>query len=210
MKVRLNLATAPLENHRRFLLGAALGGGAALALFLLLSMQAYRNWRSSSELRAETARLQGEMMKFREERRLLEDFFSTPDARRIRDRADFLNGLIQQRSFPWTKIFENLEEKLPAGVRVVSISPRMDKGRVEVKLVVGANSDENKIKFLEALEQSEEFSRVQVVSENRPLRTDADALLLEVVAWYKTVLPPAGVPAAGPATAAAARRGGGN
>lgn len=206
MKVRLNLATAPLENHRRFLLGASLGGGVALVLLLVLSVQAYRNWRSSSELRAETARLQSELVKFREERRLLEDFFNTPDARRIRDRADFLNGLIQQRSFPWTKIFENLEEKLPAGVRVVSISPKMDKGRVEVKLAVGARSDENKIRFLEALEQSEEFSRVQVVSENRPLRTEEDAVLLEVVAWYKTVLPPA----AGGATAAAARREGGN
>lgn len=127
MKVRLNLATTPLENHRRFLLGAGLGGGVALVLLLLLSVQAYRNWRSSSELRAETAQLQSELLKFREERRLLEDFFSTPDARRIRDRAEFLNGLIQQRSFPWTKIFENLEEKLPAGVRVVSISPKMDR-----------------------------------------------------------------------------------
>lgn len=75
-----------------------------------------------------------------------------------------------------------------------------------MKLAVGANSDENKIKFLEALEQSEEFSRVQVVSENRPLRTDADAVLLEVVAWYKTVLPAA----TGGATAAAVRRQGGN
>jgi Tfp pilus assembly protein PilN len=207
MKVRLNLATAPLENHRRFLLGALIGGGLALALFVTLSLQVYRNWRSSSEVRAEVGQLQGDLTKFRGQRKALEDFFSTPEARRIRDRAEFLNGLIQQRSFPWTKIFENLEEKLPAGVRVVSISPKMDKGSVEVKLTVGASSDENKIKFLEALEQSAEFSRVQVVSENRPLRSDADALLVEVVAWYKTVLPPA---EAAPESAAAAKRGGAN
>lgn len=206
MKVRLNLATAPLENQRRFVLGAALGGVAAVALFVVLSVQAYRNWRSSSEVRAETGQLQGDLARFREERRALEDFFNTPDAKRIRDRADFLNGLIQQRSFPWTKIFENLEEKMPAGVRVVSISPKMDKGRVEVKLTVGANSDENKIKFLQALEESAEFSRVQVVSENRPPRTDADALLLEVVAWYRMALPPAASAGAGGETAAAARR----
>jgi hypothetical protein len=119
--------------------------------------------------------------------------------------------LIQQRSFPWTKIFENLEEKMPVGVRVVSISPKMDKGRVEVKLTVGANSDENKIKFLQALEESAEFSRVQVVSENRPMRSDGDPLLLEVVAWYKMVLPAAGAGAgAGDETAAAAKREGAN
>jgi Tfp pilus assembly protein PilN len=210
MKVRLNLATAPLENQRRFVLGAALGGGLALGLLVVLSMQVYRNWRSSSEVRAETGQLQGDLARFREERRALEDFFNTPDAKRIRDRADFLNGLIQQRSFPWTKIFENLEEKMPAGVRVVSISPKMDKGRVEVKLTVGANSDENKIKFLQALEESAEFSRVQVVSENRPMRSDGDALLLEVVAWYKMVLPPAAGAGAGAETAAAAKREGAN
>lgn len=207
MKVRLNLATAPLENHRRFLLGAILGGGLAVALLAALSLQVYRNWRSSSEVRAEMAQLQGDLTRFREQRKALEDFFNTPDARRIRDRAEFLNGLIQQRSFPWTKIFENLEEKMPVGVRVVSISPKMDKGRVEVKLTVGANSDENKIKFLQALEESAEFSRVQVVSENRPQRSDADALLLEVVAWYKMTLPPAA--AAGPG-AETAKRGGAN
>lgn len=209
MKVRLNLATAPLENQRRFVLGALFGGGLALALLVLLSMQAYRNWRSSSEMRAETAQLLADLSRFRDERRMLEDFFNTPDARRIRDRADFLNGLIQQRSFPWTKIFENLEEKLPAGVRVVNISPKMEKGRVEVKLTVGANSDENKIRFLKALEDSAEFSRVQVVSENRPLRSDGDQLLLEVVAWYKMVLPPdPGL--AGSSDTARAGRGGAN
>jgi len=189
MKVRLNLATSPLENHRRFLLGALATGGLALGLLVQLSFQVYGNWRSSSETRSEMARLQSELTRFREERNALEDFFNTPEARRIRDRAEFLNGLIQQRSFPWTQIFENLEEKLPIGVRVVSISPKMDKGRVEVRLVVGASNDENKIKFLKALEESEEFSRVQVISENRPQRTDGDQLLLEVVAWYKMGLP---------------------
>jgi len=208
MKVRLNLATAPLENQRRFLLGAALGGALALALFVVLSVQVFRSWRSSSELRAETAQLQADMARFRDERRALEDFFKTPDARRIQDRAEFLNGLIQQRSFPWTKIFENLEEKMPVGVRVVSISPKMDKGRVEVKLTVGARSDEDKIRLLQALEESAEFSRVQVVSENRPQRSDADALLLEVVAWYKMVTPAAG-PAGGASAETAAKREGG-
>ena len=208
MKVRLNLATAPLENNRRFVLGAVIGGGLAVVLLVVLSVETYRNWRSSGETREEVGRLQADLAKFRDERRALEDFFNTPEARNIRGRADFLNGLIQQRSFPWTKIFENLEEKLPAGVRVASISPKMENGRVEVRLTVGANSDESKVKFLQALEESEEFSRVQVVSESRPQSGEVDKLLLEVIAWYKMSLPQASATAG--AETAQAQPGGGN
>jgi len=187
MKVRLNLATAPLENHRRFMLGAVAAGGLALGLFLLLFVQAVRNWQESSEFRAETSRLQSDLSDFRRQRRELEDFFNSQDARRVMDRAAFLNGLIEQRSFPWTRIFVGLESDMPTGVRVVSISPRMEKGEVEVKLVVGARDDESKLKLLRVLEESPQFSRVQIVSETRPQQGD-DNLVLEIAAWYKSEL----------------------
>jgi len=206
MKVRLNLATSPLENNRGFLFGAFIVGGLAVALFVLLSMQAVRNWHDSSEFRAEMSRLQRELSDYRQQRRDLEDFFNSPGARRVTDRAAFLNELIHQRSFPWTKIFMDLESGLPTGVRVVSISPRMEKGQVEVKLVVGARSDGDKIKFLKALENSAEFSRIQVVSENRPQQGD-DKLLIEVAAWYKSAKQDAAAPSA---DVAASRREGAN
>ncbi len=200
MKVRLNLATAPLENQRRFVLGAVLAGGLALGLLVVLSLQTYRNWRASRDLRAEVSRLQSELRDFRARSKELEDFFDTPGARRVMDRAGFFNNLIEQRSFPWTKIFMDLEHRLPRGVRVVSIAPSLESGRVEVKLVVGASSDENKILFLKALEDSPEFSRVQVLSESRAtLPSETDKVLVEVVAWYKSVLPEAGAESGQPA-----------
>ena len=57
-------------------------------------------------------------------------------------------------------MFMDLEKILPAGVRVVSIQPKHDKGIVEVKLTIGALNDEAKMKFLHALEQSPSFSAV--------------------------------------------------
>ncbi len=47
-------------------------------------------------------------------------------------------------------MFMDLEKVLPAGVRVVSIEPKQDKGRVEVKFIIGAASDEAKVKLLES------------------------------------------------------------
>jgi Tfp pilus assembly protein PilN len=114
-------------------------------------------------------------------------FFKSPQTIEDMQRAAFLNSLIEQRSFPWTKIFMDLEQTLPQGVRVVSIAPRMENGKVEVRLVVGAMTDEGKLKFLKALEGSTVFSGVQVRQEaRRDQPGSTDRVLLELVAWYAT------------------------
>jgi Tfp pilus assembly protein PilN len=192
MKVRLNLATSPLENNRRFLLGSALLGAVALAALAMLSTSAYGNWNANRNVRSEMADLNRKMRDFRGERKELEDFFKQPDTMKIMDRAAFLNALIEQRSFPWTKMFTDLERMIPLGVRVVSISPRMTGGRVEVRLNIGAQTDEGKLQLIEALEKSTEFERIQVLSETRPTRPEEnDRVLLELVAFYTATELPA-------------------
>ena len=89
----------------------------------------------------------------------LHAYFQTDGAQQVLDRAAFLNSLIDERSFPWTKIFMDLEETLPPGVRVVSISPKLVNGRAEV--AAGGrlpNPTTGKIQFLEAIEKSKVFS----------------------------------------------------
>jgi len=185
MKVRLNIATAPLENNRRFLLGSVLLGMLGVAALVGLSASVARGWSANRAVRTEVSELQSTLRKHRDMRRELEEFFKRAESKRIMDRAAFLNGLIEQRSFPWTKMFTDLERLLPAGVRVVSISPRMAGGQVEVKLSVGALDDEAKLKFLETLEKSPEFARIQLVSETRPTRPEeSDRILLDLIAIY--------------------------
>ena len=187
MRVRLNLATSPLENNRRFLLGWSVLGVVAFIALAVLGFRAYRDWSADRALRRDVARLQSEMNQLTDRRRELVEFFNRPDNLRLRDRAAFLNTLIEQRSFPWTKIFMDLEEILPEGVRVISISPKMAAGRVEVKLTVGASNDDAKLKFLRALEASKAFSRIQLLAETRPVRQgEADQVQLELLAWYVT------------------------
>src|SRR5712692_7533212 len=187
MKIRLNLATSPLENNRRFVLGAAVVGTVAGLALVLLSAHAVSVWRADRAHRTRMVQLEAKLNDLENRRRDLEVFFNRSENAGLRDRAAFLNGLIEQRSFPWTKIFMDLERSLPEGVRVVSIAPKMNQGRVEVKLVVGASSDETKLKFLRALEASKEFSRIQVLAETRPTRAgEADRVYLELTAWYAT------------------------
>jgi hypothetical protein len=78
-----------------------------------------------------------------------------------------------------------LEKVLPAGVRVVSIEPKQVKGRIEVKFVIGATSDEAKLKFLKALEDSKTFTHIELISTQYPTSgTIADHIVLELNAEY--------------------------
>ena len=78
--------------------------------------------------------------------------------------------MIDERSFPWTRIFTDLEKTLPPGVRVVSISPRPRQRPRGSSPQVGVTSDEAEIRFLEAVEKSRVFSGIQV-DQVRPVAT---------------------------------------
>jgi Tfp pilus assembly protein PilN len=192
MKLQLNLATAPQENHRPFLAGAALTSTLGMLVFVLLAHATYRSWRASRLLRADIARLENQIQQDRQRRQELATYFRGPVAQDVLERSAFLNSLIDERSFPWTKIFTDLEQTLPPGVRVVSIAPKLVKGRAEVTLEVGADSDDSKIKFLEAMERSSVFSGMVVNDEKRVEQgarakmLDSDKVVLDLTVWYST------------------------
>ncbi|HEV3482882.1 MAG TPA: hypothetical protein VGR97_11225 [Candidatus Acidoferrales bacterium] len=187
MKLHLNLATAPQPNNRPFMVGAVLTGAIGVIAFAILSHAAYASWRNTRDLRAQVARVEAAMQADRQRQQSLEQYFRSPGAQRILSRAAFLNSLIDERSFPWTKIFTDLENTLPPGVRVVSISPQLVNGRAEVTLKIGALTDESKIQFLQAIEKSSVFSGMVVKDEKRSnLTSEQDPIVLNLTVWYST------------------------
>jgi Tfp pilus assembly protein PilN len=188
MKLRLNLATKPLENKRPFLALTGTMGAVGILLFFLLSHGAYKAWRANRDLRAEIARSETQISASKQRQAELQAYFRSPQAQQVLDRAAFLNSLIGERSFPWTKIFMDLERTLPAGVRVVNIAPSLKNGKAVVQITVGAANDESKIKFLETLEKSQAFSNVQVQEERHSEQptSASDKIVLQLTAWYQT------------------------
>ncbi len=168
MKVRLNLASKALETHRRFLAGVGLTAFVAGLVFLGLGWYVYAARKADAELRARTEKARQEMARLEEQRKDLERYFSQKDIANLHDRAAFINSIIDARSFNWTLMFMDLEHILPAGARVISIEPKQLGGHVEVKLSVGATSDEAELKFLHALEESKQFAEIRVLSELTP------------------------------------------
>jgi type IV pilus assembly protein PilN len=185
MRVRLNLATKPLETHRKFIAGSGLLGVIAAIVFLTLGWHVYLARKANAEMRAKSAKILEQVAELEQQRASLERFFNLDVNRNLHDRAAYINSLIDARSFNWTLMFMDLEKVLPAGVRVVSIEPKQNKGRVEVKFIIGAASDEAKLKFLKALEDSKTFTHIEMVAEQHPTAgTSTDQIVVELNAEY--------------------------
>jgi type IV pilus assembly protein PilN len=188
MKVLLNLATNPLQTHRKFLALSGLIGACAGTVFLALAWHVFSVRKSNEALRARAASVRQEMVGLMRERDELESFFKEEQNARLSERSTFLNSLIDEQSLNWTQMFMDLEKILPTGVRLVSIEPAHEKGRVLVRLMVGAISDETKLKFVRALENSPAFKEVQVVTdkytEPQPGTGDVDRVQIQLTVVY--------------------------
>jgi type IV pilus assembly protein PilN len=188
MRVRLNLATKPLDTHRPFIAAAGLAGLVGSLAFVLLGWHVYAARKAEAVRRTRTAQNQAELTALLRRRAELEKYFSQPDVAKLSDRAAFFNSIIDQSSFNWTQMFMDLERVLPNGVRVVSIQPQLVAGNMEVKLVVAATSDDAKLKFLRTLEASKVFRRVVLTSERAPTEANAgDQTLLELQVIYSRI-----------------------
>lgn len=190
MRVRLNLATKALETHRRFLAGAGLTAVIAVLTCLGLGWHVYSSRKADAELRARTERTRQEMAKLEEQRKELERYFGQKDIASLHDRAAFINTILDARSFNWTLMFMDLERTLPGGVRVISIEPKQVAGHVEVKLSVGATSDDAELKFLHALEESKQFAEIQVLNEHSPTSSgnqSGDQKVVDLTAVYSRI-----------------------
>lgn len=185
MKLRLNLSTTPQENQRPFIAGAAFMGTVGLLALIVLSHAAYSSWQSNRDLRADIGHWEREVRVDAAKQRELEAYFRTPAAKQVMDRSTFLNSLIDERSFPWTRIFGDLEKAIPPGVRVITLTPRLVGGRAEVTMQVGVTSAESEIQFLQAMEKSSAFSRV-TVDQVRPVTGAGapDRIVLNLTVQY--------------------------
>jgi Tfp pilus assembly protein PilN len=184
MRARLNLATKPLVTHRRFLVGAAALATVAGIIFLILGWNAYAASRAEAKLQQQIREIRAERADLEVRRDRLKDFFSQPENAKLSERAAYLNSIIDQSSFLWTQMFMDLEHVKPGGVRVLSISQKMVKGNMEVRLKVGASSDEAKLKFIRALESSNAFGKVMLLSDQQGTQTGGDPDVFEISAIY--------------------------
>jgi len=184
MYVRLNLATKPLISHRRFFAGSAVLGVVGLLLLLGLGWRFYKLRKADESFRARSTKVQQELAAATKQRDELEQYFAQQQAAGFQERAKFVVGVLQARSINWTQMFMDLEKTLPPGVHVLHIEPKLDKGTVSVHFVIGATSQDAKLKLLKAFEDSPSFAHVELISERVETQPGADPLTIEFEAVY--------------------------
>jgi type IV pilus assembly protein PilN len=185
MKVPVNLATRPMETHRGFLTLYGSLVAISAVLFLGLGWHVFSIRKADAAFHIQSEAAAAEIDSLINQRDQLDRFFSQPENAVLHDRASFINSIIDAQSFNWTRMFVDLERVLPGGVRVISIEPKQVNGQAAVKLTVGAISENAKRDFLVALERSDAFSHVELISVRVPAKApDGDQIILELNVFY--------------------------
>lgn len=188
MRIDINLATQPYEDSRRFWTYWGSGLGVLGLITLVLGYLAVAGFIQASHERAKIAGLQREIAAYDQEKAAAQTMLNLPENRIVRDQSRFLNDLFQRKSFSWTRVFEDLEQVMPAHLHVVSIQPQPDMSKdnnLEIKLVVAGESREQALDLVRKMEGSQRFKQTEIESERSEVQpTNGDRVLFDLSALY--------------------------
>jgi hypothetical protein len=198
----LNLATRPFRNERLPALLIALGftvAGAvtikhALAVRELMPGRTSGLAREVAALEAEQARLRDEAGRLRSPR---------PEPGTVAQ-WNLLKELVDRRAFSWSGLFAVLEEALPPGVRLVSITPKVEKGVRTLDLTAVARSNEDALELIRVLEDRPEFEDVLPRSRSGEAENEFRYSMIYHPRPLPLATPPPASPSAGPTADASA------
>ena len=185
MRIDINLATRPYEDSRQFWTywGAGLGL-LALATALLMFMAVTGYVRAGHD-RQQLAKLQSQIAAYDREKSEAEAVLNQPQNRELREQSQFLNELFERKSFSWTRVFEDLEQVMPAHLHVISIQPLPADNNVEIKLVVAGDSQVQALDLVRKMESSKHFKQTRINRELQQEQTPtSDRVQFEIEAAY--------------------------
>jgi type IV pilus assembly protein PilN len=167
MRIGINLASHPYQDEGRFyrLWGTALMFMVLFtALMIAMSVRHYQNsrkeWVSARQSEAKLASLKQEAAQ-------AAAILGQPENRGTRDRSQFLNTAILRKSFSWTRLMEDMERVMPAGLRVTSIAPVVDQhNHFLLKVQVQGETRDGAVELLRNMEKSQHFRSPELHTEN--------------------------------------------
>lgn len=189
MRFKINLASQPYENARRFFLQ----WGAALVVLLILSgflvFAAARTWRANHVLSRSISDEHARLDKLSGEEKADLDILNKPGNREVRERAEAINALILRKGVSWTRIFTDLEKMMPSRLHVVSIAPQFtETGSIEIRMAVAGDSREKAIELVQNIEKAPDFQSPKILSESNATKdkaaTQNDSVEFQISAVY--------------------------
>ena len=189
MRLDLNLATRPYEDAREFWIrwGSAVSALAVLTL-VLVGWTIY-GWLNAGRDRQAISQLQAQIHERDTERASAQAYLEMASNRSTRDQSQFLNGLIQRKSFSWTRVFEDLERVMPNNAHVVSLRPEInDQGQLQLDMKLVGDTRSPAVELVHRMETSKHFQNPQLVQE-QSAGDNGSAVAATVVAIYVPDVP---------------------
>jgi len=151
----LNLARRPFRNERLPTVALAAGCvGLVLATGGHVLVARDLAPGRSRDVASEVVAIEKEIDQLRAESGELRTVAAPPE--RLKEWAA-VKKLVDRRMFSWTGLFAALEEAMPPGVRLVSVSPTEARGQTELTLVAVGRSNEDALALMASLQEHPEF-----------------------------------------------------
>lgn len=184
MRTRINLASHPYEDARRFYLQWF---GLLLVLVVItaaLFTLVAKTHRASRDITRRVEQERRQIAEIDRERAAAEAILNRPENRDVRDKSRFLNAVIARKAFSWTQVFSDLEKIVPPRVRIVSIRPGVNSSnQLEIHLEAIGDSREKAIELVRRMEEAPTFREARVQVE-RPDQGASAGVNFTIVAQY--------------------------
>lgn len=155
--LRSNLSTRPFYNDRLVSLGilAAVVITLALTAFNVTQIASLTGQRSTYT--AQIERDQNEAARYRTSAAAITRSIDQKLLTTLVASTREANRLIDQRTFSWTAFFDGVEKTLPLDARLVAVAPRVERGAIQIVMIVVVKEYGDLETFTEALENSGMF-----------------------------------------------------
>jgi Tfp pilus assembly protein PilN len=202
--LRTNLSTRPFYNERAVHAIAAAVAVLALAIAAWQVSRIVRLSHDKTEFNAAITRDKAEAEKAEREAAQIRSGLDQKELAAVSGAASEANDLIEQRTFSWTQLFNELQATLPEDVMLTSIHPEFKEGVTTLNFDLQGKSAENIDEFWDHLEKTGSFhdiqwSAVQVTDEGLR-RIQMKAVYTPHAAGPQTASTIGPAPAAQPAT----------
>lgn len=191
--LRTNLSTRPFYNERAVLAAIGLFAFLTAALTAFNAAQVLSLTSRNRELDARIEASERKTADYGQQARNIQQALDREDVEVVQGAAREANQLIDRRAFSWTLLFNQFEDTLPADVRILAVTPQIDReGRMLVAINVIARQDEDVDAFIDRLRGTGSFSALIA----RQDETLDDGTTRAVLQGYYSPVPPAAAKAA--------------
>jgi hypothetical protein len=157
--LRTNLATRPFYNERVVHLVLAL----AALVVLAITVYDVADWiglrRHHADLVAQVSGAETRADELQRDAQRLRRSLNRAEVDAVAKAAAEANALIDRRTFSWTGLLGRFEEALPDNVRILAVTPKVDKdGNMIVRIVVSSRQAEDVEAFVEKLAETKSFA----------------------------------------------------